>query len=123
MTTFIRVVGEPVADKSKRKNSSFEKCEKLTKKKSFSFTGTVYELERKLQQLKLANQKLQRNSRGSVFQGVHDHTAIVQPANFNETFAIVDEPFPIRAETTSSASQTSSFIFMLPIIFSILIFQ
>lgn len=79
-----------------------------------------------LQKLKIANQKLQRNSRGSVFQSVHDqndHTAFVVPAS-NATFAIDDDRVNLPDFRSSASNyRTSQLIFSFSIVFSILMFH
>lgn len=62
----------------------------------------VNELERKLEQLKLANQKQKRNSRGSVSHGVHDESTLFRRSSTSES----DETIHIRAQVTNSASIT-----------------
>lgn len=78
-----------------------------------------------LQKLKIANQKLQRNSRGSVFQSVHDqndHTAFVVPAS-NTTLAIDDRVILPDFRSSASSFRTSQLIFGFSIVFSILLFH
>lgn len=74
----------------------------------------VNELERKLEQLKLANQKLQRNSRGSVFHGVHDESTLIRRSSTPE----FDEPIHIRAQVTNSASITLQMATMVSLLFT-----
>lgn len=62
----------------------------------------VNELEHKLEQLKVANQKLHRNSRGSVTQVVHDESILSRRSSSSE----IDEPIHIRAQDTNSAQST-----------------
>lgn len=69
----------------------------------YKFTETAKELEYKLEQLKMANQKLQRNSRGSVFHSVHDESALIRRSSTSNDS---DEPIHIRAQVTSSASKS-----------------
>lgn len=54
-------------------------------------------------QLKLANQKLERNSRGSVFESVHDNKAYIQRASpgGRGADAIVEETTLIRSRSTT----------------------
>lgn len=59
---------------------------------------TKEELAAELDRLKLANQKLQRNSRGS-FQGVHDDVALIRRSSSDR-----EEPIHIQAKVVSSAS-------------------
>lgn len=56
---------------------------------------TVNELKRRLDQLKLANQKLQRNSRGSI----NDESALIHRSSIYEP----NEPIHIRAQVTNTA--------------------
>lgn len=72
----------------------------------YYFSETAKELEYKLDQLKMANQKLQRNSRGSVFRSVHDESSLIRRSSTNNDF---DEPIHIRAEVTGSASKIVTF--------------
>lgn len=67
-----------------------------------SFLETANELERKLEQLKVANQKLHRNSRGSVMHGVHDESMLSRRASTSES----DEPIHIHAQITNSAQSS-----------------
>lgn len=87
---------------------------------SDTFAETAKELERKLEQLKVANQKLQRNSRGSVFQGVHDESALIRRSSSGDS----DEPIHIRAQITNSSPKFHAFqiisIFSLVFTFSLL---
>lgn len=57
-------------------------------------------------QLKLANQKLERNSRGSVFESVHDNKGYVQRATpgGRSADAIVEETTLIRSRSTTNAA-------------------
>lgn len=72
------------------------------------------ELEQKLKQLRIANQKLERNSRGSIFDSVQDHKAYTEPSD-GDAAAIVEETTLIRLQqignggASSLASNDSSF--------------
>lgn len=55
------------------------------------------ELEQKLKQLRIANQKLERNSRGSIFESVQDHKAYTEPSD-GDAAAIVEETTLIRLQ-------------------------
>lgn len=74
------------------------------------FIATLDELERKLLQLKYANQKLERNSRGSVFESIHDNKAYIQrtsPGGVSDASVVEEKTIfrnPIAATTASSAS-------------------
>lgn len=72
----------------------------------YLFTATIDELEQKLMQLKLANQKLERNSRGSVFESVQDNKAYIQRASpgGRSADAIVEETTLIRSRSTTNAA-------------------
>lgn len=59
---------------------------------------TKEELAKELENLKLANQKLQRNSRGSL-QGVHDDVSLTRRSSSDN-----DEPIHIQAQVESTAS-------------------
>ncbi|XP_055309994.1 uncharacterized protein LOC129573502 isoform X2 [Sitodiplosis mosellana] len=77
MSTLIRVVGEPVSKE------------------------IANDLDSKLEQLKATNQKLQRNSRGSVFQSIHDNeSALIRRSSSSD---IAEEPIQIRAQVENSA--------------------
>lgn len=68
----------------------------------FLFLEIANELDHKLEQLKATNQKLQRNSRGSVFRSVHDdESALSHRSSTSDS----DEPIHIRAQVTNSASK------------------
>lgn len=54
-------------------------------------------MEQKLKQLRVANQKLERNSRGSIFESVHDHKAYTEPSD-GDAAAIVEETTLIRLQ-------------------------
>lgn len=87
----------------------------------FQFPETLAELEQKLKQLQLANQKLERNSRGSVFESVHDHKnhgndAVHDHKNYASIFrsgspqeAIVEETSLIRGQSTSTSGVRLTF--------------
>lgn len=79
---------------------------KKKKKIQFFFAATIEELELKLMQLKLANQKLERNSRGSVFESVHDNKAYIERAGpgGRGADAIVEETTLIRNRSTTNAA-------------------
>lgn len=111
MTTFIRVVGEP-KEKSKY---TFH----FTHLHDFNILSlvTAEELEKKLEQLKVANQKLQRNSRGS-FHGVHDDVALIRRSSSDN-----EEPIHIHAETTSTASQITTTFSIIVVFVSLLTIQ
>lgn len=66
----------------------------------FFILETVNELKRRLDQLKLANQKLQRNSRGSVLQSINDESVLIDQSSVYEP----NEPIHIRAQVTNTAS-------------------
>lgn len=87
------------------------------------YLGTLTELEQKLQQLKYANQKLERNSRGSVFEGVHDHMGSVQRTGADSD-AIVEETTLIRGRGTSApsgAKSTSNAFQVLPYLVALIV--
>lgn len=67
------------------------------------------ELEQKLKQLRVANQKLERNSRGSIFESVQDHKAYTEPSE-GDAAAIVEETTLIRLQQIGNggASLTSN---------------
>lgn len=129
MTTFIRVVGDPVGvDKSKYfvvlVPTILSRCFViLTIFRHYSIIVTVSELEQKLEQLKLANQKLQRNSRGSVFEGVHDNKALIRRANGGDSAAIVEETTLIRAHNPNSATTSNPFRILSIIALGVLTFK
>ncbi|XP_037043772.1 uncharacterized protein LOC119079810 [Bradysia coprophila] len=76
MTTFIKVTNEDGAD-----------------------PNAITELEEKLVQLKIANQKLPRNSRGSsVFESVQDH----KDSHLGDSEAIVEETTIFRTQTNGA---------------------
>lgn len=77
-------------------------------------------MEEKLEQLKLANQKLQRNSRGSVFEGVHDNKAFIRRANAGDSEAVVEETTLIRAHNPSAATKASAFQILSVIMLAVL---
>lgn len=60
----------------------------------------VNDLVRRLDQLKLANQKLQRNSRGSVLHSMNDESALSHHSSIHEA----NEPIHIQAQVTNTAS-------------------
>lgn len=73
--------------------------------------GAISELEQKLKQLKIANQKLERNSRsGNVFESVHqDHQRIgsfVEAAD--DSAATVEETTLIRLQQIGGDSSSSA---------------
>lgn len=76
---------------------------------SDTFAETAKELERKLEQLKVANQKLQRNSRGSVFHGVHDDHNDDATSTRHSNSGDSDQLIHIRAQTTNSSSKFHAF--------------
>lgn len=86
-------------------------------------TGTLDDLEQKLRQLKFANQKLERNSRGSVFEGIHDHKAYVQRASGSD--AIVEETTLIRSKNPATSATTSNNIIFhsLPIVIAMCVIK
>lgn len=57
-------------------------------------TDAISELEQKLKQLKIANKKLERNSRGSVFESIQDFS------NFDRTDSTNDSGDAVVEETT-----------------------
>lgn len=64
-------------------------------------------MDNKLEQLKATNQKLQRNSRGSVFHSVHDNeSALIRRSSSSDA---ADEPIQIRAQTENSANKLFNF--------------
>lgn len=106
MTTFIRVDGDPAhVNKSKLRNAEYA-MDKYTNVGCMVFAATIEELEQKLSQLKLANQKLERNSRGSVFESVHDNKAYIQRASPNGD-AIIEETTLIRSKSTTPNAATN----------------
>lgn len=124
MTAFIQVDGDPKdLDKSKfiLHNKNMDNFVKQFL--NIFFLGTLDDLEQKLRQLKFANQKLERNSRGSVFEGIHDHKAYVQRASGSD--AIVEETTLIRSKNpdTSGATKISNYFHMLPIVIAMCVIK
>lgn len=110
MSTIIRVVGEPVSKgKVNKKNHLFPTSFNFffnnffkTVLNFFFFSEIANDLDSKLEQLKVTNQKLQRNSRGSVFRSIHDNeSALIRRSSSSDS----DEPIHIRAQVTNSASK------------------
>lgn len=111
MTAFICVVGDPI-----NKGNLFaifgqiiriiQLCTIFDLRICFfgpNHTETAKELESKLEQLKMANQKLQRNSRGSVFQSVHDNeSALIRRSSYGDS----DEPIHIRGSYKNAVSKS-----------------
>lgn len=65
----------------------------------FLLQDAITELEQKLLQLKIANQKLPRNSRGSsVFESVQDH----KDSHLGDSEAIVEETTLFRTQTNGA---------------------
>lgn len=80
----------------------------------FLFLEAVSELKRSLEQLKVANQKLQRNSRGSVFYGIHDESALMRRSSES------DEPIHIGAPVESFALKLSAsqFVWIVSLVYT-----
>lgn len=71
----------------------------------FLLQDAITELEQKLLQLKIANQKLPRNSRGSsVFESVQDH----KDSHLGDSEAIVEETTLFRTQTNGAHIATLS---------------
>lgn len=75
-------------------------------------------MEQKLKQLKIANQKLERNSRGSVFESVQDRKFDQQQQQLDATDAIVEETTLFRFQNSGATTCAShlSHIIILTII-------
>lgn len=119
-TTFIRVSGEPAGQDGGilMNNSMTFAPQKYWKKLNafFFLPETVNELNRRLDQLKLANQKLQRNSRGSVLRSINDESELNHHPHAHDA----NEPIHIQAQVTNpaSASFQSITILLLALTFS-----
>jgi len=73
----------------------------------FSFSETLSEIEQKLKQLKITNQKLARNSRaGNVFESVQDFKTTEM--NSNDDSAKVEETLLYKVERTEEILNSSS---------------
>lgn len=88
--------------------------------------GTLDDLEQKLRELKFANPKLERNSRGSVFEGIHDQKTYVQRASGSD--ATVEETTLIRSKTaanaaTASAATSNYIVHSLPIVIAMCVIK
>lgn len=74
---------------------------------------TKEDLAKDLERLKMANQKLQRNSRNS-FQGVHDDVALIRRSSSDR-----EEPIHIEAQVVNSANLEMSSIVNAMIVFMV----
>lgn len=85
----------------------------------FSVSETVNELKRKLEQLKVANQKLQRNSRGSVFQGMNDEPTPIRRSGIDE----LNEPVYVHAQITNATTSLFQINTTLYLILTIIVWS
>jgi Zona pellucida-like domain len=103
MTTFIKVNYDEEADQSKHWIVTLNR----TMIEFMSFIETLSEIEQKLKQLKITNQKLARNSRaGNVFESVQDFKTTEM--NSNDDSAKVEETLLYKVERTEQMLNSSS---------------
>lgn len=72
---------------------------------NLNFLEAISELATKLKQLQIANQKLERNSRGSVFESVHDQKVNTKGTEYSaagDSEALVEETTLIRLQQGNS---------------------